>query len=278
MFGTAPASKTTISTVGPNWHFYGTGDFDGDGKSDIVWRDEQTGAVDVWVMNGASIAGTFRWNAPATSQLAGFGDLDGNGRMELLFMGSGQPVASVDLVTGTAHTLTDNGSPYVPISTIQLAGTADFDGDGKSDLLWQIPSNNGRLLVTYMNGTTVASTSGFNGSFGIVRGIGDLDGDKHADILFSAGTGSNSPLSTEMSALLMGARGAVKQTIDMGTLVATPWRVEQVADANGDGRAEVYVRHRQTGLLAMWWLGAQYQLSNFVSIDTPTMDEEMLDN
>ena len=34
----------------------GIGDVDGDGKSDIVWRNSSTGQVYLWIMNGISIA------------------------------------------------------------------------------------------------------------------------------------------------------------------------------------------------------------------------------
>ncbi|WP_428490228.1 beta strand repeat-containing protein [Rhodopila sp.] len=45
------------STVepGPTQHIVGTGDFNNDGKTDIVFRDD-TGAVSTWEMNGTSIA------------------------------------------------------------------------------------------------------------------------------------------------------------------------------------------------------------------------------
>jgi hypothetical protein len=34
------------------------GDYNGDGKTDILWRQTSNGAVSVWVMNGATVAST----------------------------------------------------------------------------------------------------------------------------------------------------------------------------------------------------------------------------
>ena len=50
-----------ISTIGSldmvpnNWLIAETGDFDGDGKRDILWRDTTSGAVAIWFMNGTQI-------------------------------------------------------------------------------------------------------------------------------------------------------------------------------------------------------------------------------
>ena len=45
------SSDLTVST---DWVIAGSGDFDGDGRSDILWRNI-SGAVGYWAMNGAAI-------------------------------------------------------------------------------------------------------------------------------------------------------------------------------------------------------------------------------
>ena len=46
----------------------------------------------------------------------------------------------------------------MPTSTWTFATVGDFNGDGKSDLLWRDTSGN--LVVWFMNGATVSSTGG----------------------------------------------------------------------------------------------------------------------
>jgi hypothetical protein len=44
----------------------GAGDFDGDRKADILWRQQSTGAVTLWFMNGGTVkSGAGGWTVPA---------------------------------------------------------------------------------------------------------------------------------------------------------------------------------------------------------------------
>jgi hypothetical protein len=66
----------------------GTGDFNGDGKIDIVWRDS-SGNTANWLMNGASVltAGSLG-NIATTWSLVQTGDYNGDGMSDLLWRDS----------------------------------------------------------------------------------------------------------------------------------------------------------------------------------------------
>ena len=42
---------------GPSWKAVGTGDFNGDGLSDILWQNTSTGQASIWEMNGNNLIG-----------------------------------------------------------------------------------------------------------------------------------------------------------------------------------------------------------------------------
>ena len=51
MNGTQQGSEQSARLA--HWGIAGTGDFDGDGKSDLLWHNGGTGATELWEMNGS---------------------------------------------------------------------------------------------------------------------------------------------------------------------------------------------------------------------------------
>ena len=48
MNGSQIAQTGNLGTVPGNWSIVGTGDFDGDGRGDIFWRDTNSGSGCAW--------------------------------------------------------------------------------------------------------------------------------------------------------------------------------------------------------------------------------------
>ena len=53
MNGTTPTAETLVQNLDPSWHVLGTGDYNGDGKSDIIFQNTN-GSVAIWEMNGTT--------------------------------------------------------------------------------------------------------------------------------------------------------------------------------------------------------------------------------
>ena len=62
-----------------------TGDFDGDGDSDIVWRDDDAGVLSWELENGEFAAEHSLSAAPHNWQIAGTGDFDGDGDDDIVW-------------------------------------------------------------------------------------------------------------------------------------------------------------------------------------------------
>ena len=69
----------SLGNPGPSWHAVGTGDFNGDGLSDILWQNS-SGEVVIWEMNGTNVIGSGSLGNPGPSWHAiGTGDFNGDG-------------------------------------------------------------------------------------------------------------------------------------------------------------------------------------------------------
>src|SRR3546814_11668377 len=66
----------------------------------------------------------------------------------------------------------------------QVAGTGDFNADGKADILWRNPTNGANVIWLGADSTKTQSVTTVSGAGWIVAGIADFNGDGKADILW----------------------------------------------------------------------------------------------
>jgi hypothetical protein len=146
-----------------NWNIAGVGDFDGDGKADILWRNSSTGENYLYPMNGTAIKpmeGYLRTVADLNWQVAGVGDFDGDGKGDILWRNSSTGENYLYPMTGNAIKPSEGYLRTVADQDWQVKGTGDYDGDGKADVLWR-HAVAGENYVYPMNGTTIKPTEGY---------------------------------------------------------------------------------------------------------------------
>ena len=216
-----------------------TGDFNNDGRSDIVLQNGSSSAL--WLMNGTAI-GAGSGNVGATLGSGWFalgaGDFNGNGTDDLLLQ-NGQQLAlwqmnGVTIAAGSGNIGT-LGSGWM------VAGVADFTNDARADILLQ---NGQQLALWAMNGTTIGAGSGNIGTLGsgwMLAGTGDFNGDSRADILLQNGQ--------QLALWQMNGTSIIAGSGNIGTL-GSGWMVAGVDDFTNDGRSDILLQNGQQ--LALW--------------------------
>ena len=230
-------------------------DFNGDGKSDILWRGP-AGEVAVWLMNGSALQSSgVAGIIPANWQLAGTGDFNGDGRADIVRRGPNGEVA-IWIMNGSV--IQSSGSvTTVPLGW-NIASTDDFNGDGKADLLWRGPA--GEVAVWLMNGSTIQSSSIVSTlpAAWVIAESGDFNGDGKADILW------HNTVSGENSVWLMNG-AALLSSAYLNTL-NSPWLIAGTGDFNGDGKTDILWRNTTTGENAVWVMnGASISSSGYLN-------------
>jgi Ca2+-binding RTX toxin-like protein len=198
-------SNGTVVAPDASFSVAGLSDFDGDGNADVLWRSTSGALID-WTMNGSVITASANVTSngaavqpDASFSVAGIGDFDGDGKRDILWRSTSGVLADWTMdgpvITSSAE-LTSNGAAVRPDASFSIAGVGDFNGDGKSDILWR--STSGALIDWTMNGSVIASSGELTSNGAVVRPdaswhvveIGDFDGNGSSDILWRNDNGS----------------------------------------------------------------------------------------
>jgi probable HAF family extracellular repeat protein len=225
-----------------------THDYNGDGRSDIAWRDS-SGNGALWLMNGATLSSSAGiGNVPTNWSIVGQRDFNGDGKYDLLWRdGSGN--TAMWFLNGTQVA---SAAAVGVIPTVwTVVGTADFNGDGNGDILWRDTSGN--LSMWLMNSASVASAAGVGNvplTWTIV-GTGDFNADGNADLLWHDTSGN--------TAIWFMKDGQVSSSAGVGN-IPTNWSVVGTGDFNGDGKSDILWRDN-AGNTSIWLMNGAAILS-----------------
>ena len=167
------------------------GDFNGDGKADIITFTRGANAdVFVSLSNGAGFLGASIWHdfwAPGapTGEIPTVGDFNGDGKDDIVTFTRGNDRADVLVALsngwsfGAAQLWNDWFAPGGEVPTV-----GDFNGDGKDDIITFTRGDSGDVFVGLSTGTGFA-VSKWHDYFAIggeIPAVGDFNGDGKDDI------------------------------------------------------------------------------------------------
>jgi hypothetical protein len=239
---------------GAGWSDVGVGDFDGDGKADVLWQNLATSDLVVWLMNGTMIANSGFPGAPPSADwsVQGVGDFNGDGKADILWQSASTGVVVIWFMNGTSIA---SSSTLASVPGWTVVGVGDFNGDGTADILWQNQAS-GAIVIWIMSGTGLSgsgpgiSSSGSPGNPGTqwsVAGIGDFNGDGDADILWQ-----NNATGQLVVWLMNGTSISSSGSPGNPGNQYNPWSVQQVGDFDGDGKSDILFYNNATSRVVIW--------------------------
>jgi ELWxxDGT repeat protein len=221
-------------------------DFNGDGISDLVWRESTNGAHAVHVFDsGGEVAEGRAIGGDLNLSIVVSGDFNGDGVSDRIWR-----TGSVATGTHTIHLLHANGS-ILQDRSLGLAGftvvaSGDYNGDGRTDLMWR-NSTTGAHSIWLMNGTAPSSTAivviptgwqvfGLSGNY-------DANGDGKDDVLLRR--------ASDGTTVLWRMNGTQVSSVSQLT-GALAFTLAGVGDFDGDGRGDLIWRNNSNGRTSMW--------------------------
>jgi kumamolisin len=228
-----------LASIGP--------DFNGDGKTDILWRNTLTGDTWIWLMNGNSIAASGRVAIVDLSWIiVGVGNFDGRGIRDIVWYNAA--LGKIAIWTMNGFTATGSYEFQAPVGAPgqwAVVGIADFDHTGLSDILWQDSSSGALYMwktVSPLSFTTIGIGT-VDPTWRVV-GAADVEGSGLPDIIWHNSV-------TGGVYIWQLRNDQVSRSVFMGQY-SLSWQIDGFGDFSGDGNQDILWRNNSTGQVCVW--------------------------
>jgi hypothetical protein len=159
-----------------------TGDFNGDGREDLVWYNSSTNQTAVWTLVGTNVVDGRTYSTGTWTPIYS-GDFNGDGDDDILFK-SGDDTA-IWFMNGTR---VQGSKVFFAVDNYDVRAVGDFNGDGIDDIAWQRSSTNqAAIWLMDSNGDYSSSAVYSLASSNPIVAAGDLNGDGRDDLIIRNG-------------------------------------------------------------------------------------------
>jgi hypothetical protein len=208
----------------------------------IPIRNLDTGALQMWDVNGPASSSASFGNPDKSYVLSDRGDYDGDGQIDFLFTKTTNGEVGYWDENRSWHRL-DRLTPAWQEQS--HTGTADLWGDGADDILWR-NANTGQVVAWNMfDGEKVGYKSfGTLSSAWQVSGMADINGDGADDILWR-----NSTTGELRKWIMEDGAVAVNSRLD---ILSSNWQIIGTGDFRDDRSYDILWKNASTGAVVLW--------------------------
>jgi hypothetical protein len=246
----ATGTLTQIGLMGTDHSVVGSGDFNHDGRADILVQYDHDGLreLDSLIMGATQVVQLTNLGPVGLDwQIDGTGDFNGDGTRDILMervVGSSKQFEILGMQNNAVTSITIAGT--VP-QDYQVDGIGDFNHDGIDDILIHHDSAGSHQLQVLFQGNYTTQSIGNAGSVGTewnIDGVGDFNHDGYADILGHYDTATQRILADFVNP---GASGSfsVKTLGPVGKNI----QIDGIGDMTGDGTPDISAHYDSSGTL-----------------------------